>query len=132
MDATLESLWKALPNTVQDGEGTIVVADGSGSMTSTIGKTQITAWEVAHALAIYFAERLAPPFRDQYITFSCNPQLVNLCGARSLKGKLDIAIGHAECANTNIEAVFDLILNTAIKNHMSQHDLPKNILVISD
>ena len=50
----------------------------------------------------------------------------------SYQSKLDIAIGHAECANTNIEAVFDLILNTAIKNHMSQHDLPKNILVISD
>ena len=39
---------------------------------------------------------------------------------------------HNEVANTNIEAVFELILNTAVKNHASQEDMPKNILIISD
>jgi hypothetical protein len=34
--------------------------------------------------------------------------------------------------NTNIEAVFDLLLDTAKRNHCSQDDLPQNILVISD
>lgn len=131
-DAALEAMWKSLPNTVKEGEGTIVVADGSGSMTSTIGGTQVSAWEVAHALAIYFAERLPEPYKDQYITFSQKPQLVRLGGAGSLNGKLEIAVHHDECANTNIEAVFDLILATAMRNGLSQKEMPKNILVISD
>ena len=41
-------------------------------------------------------------------------------------------MSHDEVANTNIEAVFDLILDTAIENHMSQDDIPQNILIISD
>ena len=131
-DATLEALWKSLPNTVNGGEGTIVVADGSGSMCSLIGNTKVTAWEVAHALAIYFAERLPGAYKDKYITFSSSPQLVNLGGAQTLKGKLDIATEHNECSNTNIAAVFDLILGTARRNYMTQDEMPKNILIISD
>ena len=131
-DSALEAMWKSLPNTVKDGESTIVVADGSGSMLDCIGKTQITAWEVAHALAIYFAERLPKPYKNQYITFSSRPQLVNLGGADSLHGKLKLACEHDECSNTNIEAVFKLILQTAVQNHLSQSELPKNILVVSD
>lgn len=131
-DAALEGMWNALPNTVKDGEGTIVVADGSGSMNSRVGNTNITAWEVAHALAIYFAERMNGDFKDQYITFSSKPQLVRLGGASSLKGKLDIAKQHGEWTNTNIEAVFDLILQTAVNRRMTQRDLPKNILIITD
>lgn len=131
-DTALEAMWKALPNTVKDGEGTIVVADGSGSMTCRVGSTGVTAWEVAHALAIYFAERLPGVYKDQYITFSSRPQLVRLGGAGTLAGKLKIASEHAECSNTNLEAVFDLILDTAKRNRLTQKELPKNILVISD
>ena len=35
-------------------------------------------------------------------------------------------------ANTNIEAVFNLILQTAINKNMSQDELPQNILILSD
>lgn len=131
-DATLEALWAALPNTVEGGESTIVVADGSGSMCINVGGPQIRAWEVAHALAIYFAERLDGPYKDKYITFSSRPQLVNLGGATTLLGKLKIASQHNECSNTDIEAVFDLILNTAMRNGLSQKDIPANVLIVSD
>ena len=132
-DAALEAMWKSLPNTVKDSsKSTIVVADGSGSMTSPVGKTDLTAWEVAHALAIYFAEKLTGPYANRYITFSANPQLVNMNGATSLKTKLEMAMEHREWSNTNIQKVFELILETAIHNHLSQEELPRNILIISD
>jgi hypothetical protein len=132
-DTTLESLWKALPNTVKDMENTIVVADGSGSMTCNVGgNTSVTALDVANALAIYFAERASGEFKDKYITFSSRPQLVDFSNAKTLHDKIGIALRHNEVADTNIEATFDLILRTAINNNMSQEDMPKNILIISD
>ena len=129
--ATLEALWKALPNTIADGENTIVVADGSGSMFTHIAGS-VQAIDVANALAIYFAEHLSGPFKDRYITFSHNPRFVNLGQAESLYKKIKIAENYDEVSDTNIEGVFDLILKTAIDNNLKQEDLPKNILIISD
>jgi hypothetical protein len=131
-DPAIEALWKALPDTVNGCGNTIVVADGSGSMMSNVGNTSVSALSVANALAIYFAERSSGQFKDKYITFSERPQLVDLSHAKTLHHKLQIAQQHHEVANTNIEKVFELILSTAIRNHMSQDDLPKNILIISD
>ena len=131
--ATLEAMWNALPNTVNDCGNTIVVADGSGSMTCTVdSNSSVTALEVANALAIYFAERSSGQFKDKYITFSERPQFVDFSNCKSLHDKIQAALAHNEVANTNIEKVFDLILTAAINNHMSQEDLPKNILIISD
>ena len=132
-DATLEQLWKALPDMVQGCGNTIVVADGSGSMTCCVDRaSSTTALDVANALAIYFAERSSGQFKDRYITFSQRPQLVDLSNGKNLREKLAIANRHNEVANTNIEAVFDLILTTAVKSHMEQSELPQNILIISD
>lgn len=131
-DPTLEQLWKALPDYVSGAENTICVADGSGSMTSRIGGTNVTALSVANALAIYFAERSSGQFKDTYITFSSRPQIVDLSNANSLREKIEIATNHCEVANTNIEATFDLILHTAIRNEMTQDDMPQNVLVLSD
>lgn len=131
-DATLEELWKALPDLVQGNGNTICVADGSGSMTSKIGGTSVMALDVANALAIYFAERSSGQFKDKYITFSSNPKLVDFSKAKSLREKIEIAFRHNEVADTNIEKVFQLILDTAVRHNMSQDDIPANILILSD
>lgn len=132
-DATIEALWKALPDMVNGCGNTIVVADGSGSMTTTVdNNSRVTALEVANALAIYFAEHSSGQFKDKYITFSERPQFVDFSNCSTLHDKLQTALTYDECANTNIEKVFDLILTTAINNHMYQDDLPKNILIVSD
>lgn len=132
-DATIEALWKALPDTVHECGNTIVVADGSGSMTCNVGgNTNVTALEVANALSIYFAEHMSGEFKDKYITFSGRPQLVDFSNCNTLHDKIRVALSHDECANTNIEKVFDLILDTAVNNHMSQEEIPQNVLIISD
>jgi hypothetical protein len=130
-DAALESMWKSLPDMVQGESSTIVVADGSGSMGVRVGNTNITALQVANALAIYFAERCKGEFQNKYITFSNTPRIVNLNGGSLLKN-LGIAMRHCEVASTNIQAVFNLILETAKRNRMSQEEIPANILIVSD
>lgn len=131
-DETIEQLWKALPDYVEGDDTTLCVADGSGSMSTRVGKTNVTALEVANALAIYFAERCKGQYKDTYITFSENPQIVSFAHCKSLLDKIGVALSHDEVANTNIEAVFDLILTTAVKHKMKQSELPNNILILSD
>ncbi|NBH77032.1 DUF2828 family protein [Clostridiaceae bacterium] len=133
VDATLEALWKNLPDTVQGCGNTIVVMDDSGSMTwVTIPGSNARPLEVANALAIYFAERSSGQFKDQYMSFSDKPQLLDLSRGKNLYERLQIVHNYHAGANTNVEAVFDLILDTAISKHMEQSDLPANILIISD
>lgn len=129
-DTTLEELWKALPQ--KEIANTLVVADGSGSMTCTIGNTNVSALDVANALAIYFAEHNKGQFKDKYITFSESPQYVDFNGLTSLHDKIRKALAYNEVANTNIEKVFDLILGTAKKYNLPQEEMPANILIISD
>jgi len=129
-DAALEAMWKALPS--YGVENTLVVADGSGSMTSSIPGTNSSALDVANALAIYCAEHNSGEFRDKYITFSENPRFVDFSKCTTLLQKIQTAMSHNEVANTDIYRVFKLVLNTAVKNNMKQEDFVKNILVISD
>lgn len=131
-DTALEELWKALPDFVQGQGNTICIADGSGSMTSTVGGTNVTCLDVANALAIYFAEHSRGQFKDKYITFSGRPQFVDFSTAKTLREKISIALRHNEVANTNIKAVFDLLLKTAVDNKLSQDEIPANVLILSD
>lgn len=122
-DSTLEELWKALPTL--SSENTLVVRDGSGSMN---GKPL----EVSTALAIYMAERNQGQFHNQFITFSRVPKIIDLNGLDTLHDKLAKTYREDDCSNTNIEAVFKLILKTAVQNNMTQEDMPKNIVIVSD
>lgn len=129
---TLEGLWAALPDYVGQDSSTLVVRDGSGSMQTEVGNTSVTALNVSTALAIYFAEHLKGQFYNKFITFSSRPEMIDMSNATSLRDKLEICDAHADCSNTNLKAVFDLILSTAISNNLEQNELPKNILIVSD
>lgn len=131
---SLEAMWRSLSDPDAEMENsTLVVADGSGSMWDVVDrKSSVTALDVATAMAIWFSERLTGPYRNLYVTFSERPQFVDLRPCHTLAEKLFEAARHTECANTNVEAVFDLILETAVRNQSSQEDLPRNVLIISD
>ena len=132
-DATLEEMWKALPNYVGDnGSDTICMVDGSGSMSRKIGNTQVTAHDVARSLGIYFAERMKGAFNNKYISFGQDPHLVDFDKCNSLRDKINVCDENDDCSNTNIEKAFMLILTTATSHNLKQDDIPKNILVISD
>lgn len=131
-DEALEALWKNLPDTVRRAKDVLCVVDGSGSMTVPVGGGSLTALHVSNALGIYFAERMSGPYRNRFITFSQSPKYVDLSGCRTLREKLELAFANQDCTNTNIEATFELILQTAVRNRLRQKELPGTVLVISD
>ena len=129
----MEAMWKNLPDRVQGEGDTICVLDTSGSMCSRVdSESRMTCKEVAESLAIYFAERCSGVFQNKIITFSHSPRYMDLTGCDSLESKLKYIQKYAEISDTNIEKVFDLLLNTAIKGHLTQDELPKRILILSD
>ena len=108
----------------------LCVCDTSGSMTSGYN-TNIAPIDVAISLALYTAERAQGPFHNHYISFSSRPQLIETSGV-DFCDKVDRIYRTNLCENTNIEATFDLILNTAIRRGLSQDELPESLIVISD
>ena len=124
LQPTLEELWKALPNYITDNKSFIVMADVSGSMSG-------DPMAVSVSLAIYAAERSKGPFSGHYISYSEVPLLVKVKG-KTLADKLRSVQTSNVGYNTNIQAAFDLILNTAITHKLKQEDLPEMIFVISD
>jgi hypothetical protein len=86
---------------------------------------------VAISLGMYCAERAGGPFAGHYVSFSGQPRLVTVEGV-DFCDKVKRIYDTNLCQNTNIEATFDMLLNTAIANRCTQEDLPQNIIVISD
>ena len=129
LDDSLELAWKNLKDVLVSD--TLVVADGSGSMTVPVNG-RITALDVATALAIYTSEHNSGVYKDKYITFSNKPQFVDMSDDNSLRDKILTSRDYHEISNTNIEAVFMLILRIAIENDVSKEDMIDNILIISD
>lgn len=131
-DQTLEELWKALPG----GTGytdVMIVCDGSFSMHNLIDKkSSLQAMEACFALTIYFAERAEGVFKNRFITFSSRPKYVDIGNCKTLIDKLNCLLRHNECSSTDIKKVFDMILETAVNNHLTQEQLPKTVLVLSD
>ena len=106
----------------------LAVVDTSASMT---WYGPVYPIDVATSLGIYCAEKAQGPFAGHYISFSRNPRLIKVEGVDFVDKVRRIREADL-CENTNIEGVFDLLLNTAIMNNCKQEDLPENIIIISD
>lgn len=120
---TLNTLWNNLPDYVNNLNG-IVVADTSGSMNG-------RPMSVSVSLAIYIAERNKnTAFKDYFISFSSYPKFHKINGNNLSKRCKSVQLG--DVANTNIQAVFELILNRAKEYNVSIEDMPKFILIVSD
>ena len=123
----LDVTWKALPD-YTCGENALVVVDGSGSM---YGYGNPMPAAVALSLGIYFAERNRGQFQNHFITFSEHPRLVKIKG-NDIVDKVMYCESYNECANTNIEAVFRLILTAAKIHQVPQEEMPSRIYIVSD
>ncbi|MGE5438003.1 MAG: DUF2828 family protein [Syntrophothermus sp.] len=127
-DMSLKALWNAIPNYITEpGNDVLCVIDTSGSMSF----NNYLPLSVAIALGLYFAERNKGRFKNKFITFSERPKAVELQGDDICSKTRDV-LRYSEVANTNIAAVFDLILNTAKKYNLAAEEIPKKLIIISD
>ena len=129
----LEALWQLLPDKISGNNNTLVIRDGSGSMTARIGQgSSATMLEAATAMAIYCAQRLSGAFKDKFITFSSCPQIVDITNCHTLADAINLMLTHTDCSNTDLEATFDLVLEIAVINKLSQDEIPSYLLILSD
>lgn len=123
-DPVLEAQWKALPNYLSEPASAIVIADTSGSME---GRPLCTSL----GLAIYFAERNKGPYHNLWMSFSEASTIHTLKGA-TLTQKLASIKTDGWGFNTNLERAFDQILKLGIENSVSNDDMVKSIIIVSD
>ena len=123
----LNATWDSLPDYGND-ENVLAVVDTSGSMYD-MHKPLPAA--VALSLGLYFAERNTGAFRNHFIEFSAEPQLIEIKG-ETFADRLRYVCSFNKVANTNLEAVFDLILHAAVENRVPQNELPSKLIFISD
>lgn len=123
----INKYWDNLTNYFNDAVfNGIVVADTSASMEG-------TPMNVAISLAMYCAEKCSKksPFYGHYIEFSSNAKLVEIRGI-DFVDKVNRIAENCVIDTTNIQSVFDLLIDTIKKNNVSEEDIPKNIVFVSD
>lgn len=128
--AAINKYWDNLRNYF-DGAAFngMALVDTSGSMT--IKRNSIAPINISIALGLYCAEKCSGPYAGHFITFESNPHFIEVEG-KDFVEKVE-NISNAPWGNsTNVEKAFDLMLETAIRNNLSQKDIPENLIVISD
>lgn len=123
-----DALWEALPD-YTDGTNALVVCDTSGSMLG--GVNSVSPISVAVSLALYFAERNKGIFHNEFITFSDTPKFQKIEG-NSLLDRIRSMINSDWGMSTNLQKVFKLILNSAVKFNVPKEEMPVSIYIISD
>lgn len=125
--ASLNAAWGSLPDFC-DGKNGLAVVDTSGSMYCYDNALPAA---VAMSLGLYFGEHNTGIFHNHFIEFSSYPQLIEIKG-KTFAERLEYLCTFNKVADTNVEAVFNLILDAAVRNNVSQKELPETLYLISD
>lgn len=122
--------WDALPNYVGDAS-ILPVVDVSGSMGWVkCPGSSVTPMDVAISIGLYLADKNKGVFKDLVSTFSDRPTLEVMKG--NLIKKLEKIEAMDVGGTTNLHALFDRVLDVAVKHKVSQADMPKLVLIMSD
>ena len=133
----IRAQWDALPNFVGDAN-ILPLVDVSGSMTSPAGgynaklksNSGVTCLDVAVSLGLYLADKNTGKFKDTFLTFSSEPQLLHLKG--NILDKVKQMVTSKWEMSTNLHLALDKILQTAIEGNVMQSEMPEVLLILSD
>ena len=124
----LNKYWENLPNYYNGREENgIAIVDTSGSMWG-------QPLEAAVSLGAYIAEKAHGPFANHFLTFSAAPEFCEFHGV-DIVDKFNRAYkenGSNWGGNTDLKAVFDLLLNIAKKENVKKEDIPTRLYIFSD
>ena len=121
--------WNALPNYVNNAK-VLPMVDVSGSMFGLARDKNVSPILVAISLGLYFAEKNTGDFKDVFLTFSGDPELVKLKG--DIIQKIE-QMGNSNWGmNTNLHKAFDKVLKMATNKNVKAEDMPKTIIIFSD
>jgi len=122
--------WDALPDYLGD-DAILPMVDVSGSMTTPVSG-DITAMGVAVSLGVYIADKQKGAFKDLWLTFNREPELVKLHGD-NIYEKMEHVMENSDWgSNTNLEKAFERILEVAVNNNVAQEDMPRTLIILSD
>ena len=122
--------WAALPNYVGDAN-ILPLVDVSGSMCCPAGgKGSVTCMDVAVSLGLYLADKNQGKFKDTFLTFSSDPELLHLKG--NVVEKMNQMVRSKWGMSTNLHKALDKILTTAVQGNVPQAEMPEMLLILSD
>lgn len=131
-----ETINKQFNTLVEKAKGTedrntslIVVRDTSGSMSSTAKGTNMSSYDIAKAMALYFSEYLTGHFEDAWIEFNNDAKMHKWKGAKPLEKWYNDHSSYI--GGTNFQSVVNLFVRLK-KQGVSESDFPTGILCISD
>lgn len=128
-DPVIEAAWKDLIAKNQLPENCpdmIPVMDGSGSMYWD-GNNAMKAIYVSIGLGLFLANINRGAFKGKAIEFGRKPHFFEVPTGASLFEQIKIAMKYDDCGNTNIRAVMELVLKTAVDNNLGQNEIPQLI-----
>ncbi|KAI9101218.1 hypothetical protein DFS34DRAFT_648097 [Phlyctochytrium arcticum] len=96
------------------------------------GSTMGEPLDVCIALGLLCSQVAEPPFDGLLCTFSQTPEFFKVPTAGTLKDKVEAIADMQWDMNTNFEAVFDLLLQTAIGRNLPANEMVSTLLVFSD
>jgi hypothetical protein len=126
-DETSELQWNTLLEKLRQIPSmgsSMAVVDVSGSMKG-------TPMDVAVALGLVIAELASPPFHGKMITFSQCPTFHRIVGT-SLHEKINSMCSADWGMNTDVQKVFQLILDTAISADVPTEAMVKTLFIFTD
>lgn len=122
--------WNALENFVGDAN-VLPLVDVSGSMSCPAGRnSSVSCMDVSVSLGLYLADKNKGVFKDTFLTFSSDPQLLNLKG--DVIQKMDQMVRSEWGMSTDLVKAMMKILNVAVKGKVPQEDMPSMLLILSD
>ena len=128
-----ETAWKQLVDESSFNSKTLVVRDGSGSMyMCPVDDYHTYPIDIANAITLLAASRLKGEFADQFITFSADPEIVDLRKKKSLMDKLLYLRTFDDISNTNIEKVYQLVIDVYKRPDFKKEDAVDQIIIVSD
>jgi hypothetical protein len=126
----IQKQWEALPNFVGDAN-ILPLVDVSGSMSTLAGKKgSLTCLEVAVSLGLYLADKNKGKFKDTFLTFSSNPELLHLKG--NINEKINQMVSSSWGMSTDLHKAFNKILSVAVNGNVPQEEMPEMLLILSD